>query len=254
MSAPIIILYDIPRRDEFSEKAWSPNVFKVRYALNIKGIPYTTVWKEYPEVEPICKELGIPPTGTKPDGSDFYTFPAIQDTRTKTFVGDSYAVIKYLDSAFPDTPPLIQPGSDALHAAFTQRVFRAVGFPIFKICAGRLSRQLNPPSEAYFKVAKAQQLGTDDFDSLNTAESFEALEKGLADIKSLLDANTDAKTVSVTGMPGTYTFSDVMLAAAANWLRTVAGEDSEDWKKAVALHDGFLGKFMENYKHFQQIV
>ena len=69
MSKPIVF-YDIPG-NAHSHKAWSPNTQKTRcallsrlrdvkvisersdlfsYSLNYKGIPYKTVWVEYPDI------------------------------------------------------------------------------------------------------------------------------------------------------------------------------------------------------------
>jgi len=36
-----------------------------RYCLNYKEIPYQTECVEFPDIAPLCKELGIPPTGIK---------------------------------------------------------------------------------------------------------------------------------------------------------------------------------------------
>ncbi|KZP02399.1 hypothetical protein FIBSPDRAFT_808778, partial [Athelia psychrophila] len=60
--AHIITLYDIPSRN--SSKAWSPNLWKARLALNIKGLPYRTVWVEYPDIEQLCKKIGAAKTNS----------------------------------------------------------------------------------------------------------------------------------------------------------------------------------------------
>ncbi|KAJ7483558.1 hypothetical protein FB451DRAFT_1234964 [Mycena latifolia] len=77
---PPIVFYDIP--STLPNKCWSPNTWKTRYALNFKGIPYKTSWVEYPDIEPLSREVGAAPTRNKPDGRPHYTLPMIHDPST----------------------------------------------------------------------------------------------------------------------------------------------------------------------------
>ncbi|KAK0215070.1 hypothetical protein IW262DRAFT_1440636 [Armillaria fumosa] len=65
MSIPITI-YDIPSIAPGSD--WSPDVWKVRYVLNYKGLSYQTEWVEYPDIEPLYTKIGAKSHITKPDG------------------------------------------------------------------------------------------------------------------------------------------------------------------------------------------
>jgi len=89
------------------------------YTLNLKGIPYKTEWVEYPDIEPICKKLGIAPTYKNADGSDRYTIPAIHDPSTGVYISDSVLIAEYLDKTYPYTPQVFPHHTHALHAAFT---------------------------------------------------------------------------------------------------------------------------------------
>ena len=51
--------------------------------MNIKGLPYRTVWVEYPDIVAVLEKIGAPPAGKAPDGSPKYTLPAIYDPNTK---------------------------------------------------------------------------------------------------------------------------------------------------------------------------
>ena len=70
-----------------------------RYVLNIKRIPYKTVWVEYPDIKPLCLKIGASPAESLPDGSPLYTLPVIYDPNTQTPVSDSAAIARYLDKA-----------------------------------------------------------------------------------------------------------------------------------------------------------
>ncbi|KIP07685.1 hypothetical protein PHLGIDRAFT_70589, partial [Phlebiopsis gigantea 11061_1 CR5-6] len=109
-----IVLYDIPSKDK---QPVSPNTWKVRYALNYKGLPHTTEWIEYPDIEDTLRALDAPHTSTWPDGRPYYTLPMIFDPNTQRRVVDSAAIAKYLDTAYPATPALFPAGTDALQAA-----------------------------------------------------------------------------------------------------------------------------------------
>ncbi|KAE9402968.1 hypothetical protein BT96DRAFT_956119 [Gymnopus androsaceus JB14] len=74
---------------------WNPNVWKIRYALNYKGIAYKTVWLEYPDIE-------LPTVH----------HPSHYDNSTGT------AIAEYLDKTYPSTPRLIPQGTHALQGAF----------------------------------------------------------------------------------------------------------------------------------------
>ena len=63
-----------------------------RFVLNYKGIPYRTVWVEYPDIARTCQELGVDPTSTKADGSPQYTLPMIYDPSTKIALAESAAI------------------------------------------------------------------------------------------------------------------------------------------------------------------
>ena len=95
----------------------------LRYTLNIKGIPYRTVWVEYPDIKPLCLKIGAAATEKLPDGSPLYTLPVIFDPNTSKAIADSAAIARYLDVTYPThVPRLIPEDMDALHAAFQDRL------------------------------------------------------------------------------------------------------------------------------------
>ena|SRR6478735_4307785 len=51
---PEIILYDLAC---IKNICFSPVVWKIRLMLNYKGIPYKTIFLEFPDIEPTLKEL-----------------------------------------------------------------------------------------------------------------------------------------------------------------------------------------------------
>jgi glutathione S-transferase len=104
--APTITLFDIPSHLP-NKHSSSPFTWRIRLALNYKGIPYTTQWVPTYDIKTVCEANGLPPTETTSDGSPFYTLPAIIDSTDPNNIvriSDSHAIAEYLDKTYPDHP------------------------------------------------------------------------------------------------------------------------------------------------------
>ncbi|KAI0782748.1 hypothetical protein C8Q75DRAFT_495202 [Abortiporus biennis] len=106
-----ITLFDGPSThpDRRSLSGWC---WRARLVLNFKGLAYTTQFVEIIDLESTLKPLGVPPTGTKADGSPHYTVPAIIDatdsTKPPVCISDSQKILLYLEETYPDpSRPLI---------------------------------------------------------------------------------------------------------------------------------------------------
>ncbi|TFK91971.1 hypothetical protein K466DRAFT_582383 [Polyporus arcularius HHB13444] len=247
-----IIFYDIPG-NAAKDKAWSPNTWKTRFNLNIKGIPYKTVWVEYPDIAPLSKQIGAGPTATTPDGSGspHYTLPAIYDPNTRTAVAESLAIARYLDRTYPSSgPTLIPKETDALHMAFVQ-AFRDAYFPD----AGQLflpasCAQLNPASEAYFRRtreawynAKLEDFAP--FGSEKRAQHWKGVEKALHTIKEWLEADGTEKMYV---MGDSISFADIVVVSHLVWMKLVLGPASEEWTDVMKWDGGHWARFMAEFE------
>ena len=116
--------------------------------MNIKGIPYTTVWVEYPNIAAVCKKIGASPTAKWPDGTPQYTLPAIFDPNTHTAVADSAAIVPCLDATYPATAALIRRGT-----AFQQTLWDTLIVPAHLLLNVTLATHgaLNDAGEAYYR-------------------------------------------------------------------------------------------------------
>jgi len=245
----MITLYDIP--STLPGKAWSPNTWKARYALNYKGVPYKTIWLEYPEIEPLCKKIGAKPTEMKPDGvSPFYTLPVIQDDSTGAVVSDSSAIAAYLDVTYPDAPTLIPAGTAALQSAFHDTVLPLVE-PLFLYALPATLKHLNPVSAEYFRRTREATFGCAMEEiapkGADHAVTWKKLHDALGKVDEWIRAGgEDAKYV----MGDTLSYADLFLAAYMHWSRHL-WEDSHEWDKIKEWHGGRWSNLMKSLEKYE---
>ncbi|KDQ50540.1 hypothetical protein JAAARDRAFT_141818 [Jaapia argillacea MUCL 33604] len=251
----VITFYDIPAAS-IKGGAWSPNTWKVRLALNIKGIPYKTIWLEYPEIEPTLLKLGAKPTDTKVDGRPHYTLPVIHDPSTNAIVSDSYAIAEYLDAQYPDTTPLFPKGSAALQAGFI-RAFQDVALSNVRVILLPVTHgRLNPISQDYFRRTREANFGKklEEFcpEGKEREETWELVRRGWSLVDGWFKKNRDGEDGFVTGRE--VTFVDVFIVSSLLWFKLILGEDSEAWKTILTWDEGRWGKLLEVFEKWQVVV
>ncbi|KAH9480875.1 Glutathione S-transferase-like protein ustS [Psilocybe cubensis] len=225
-----IVLYDVP--STFPGRAWNFNAWKTRLSLNFKRIPYTTQWVEFPDIEPLYKKLGIPPSKNKADGTPFYTIPAIHDPSTGAYITDSILIAEYLDKTYPDSPRIIPDGTLGVQSAFNDGVFYnlktliPVVFPVF-------ITKLSPRSADYMLATLGRGLldgpGSDAFEQWNT------LLFGLQQVDGWFLRNGGKGLYLLGNVPS---WADIVVASLFLCLRLTFGENSTQWKQLMAINDG----------------
>ncbi|KAJ7461047.1 hypothetical protein FB451DRAFT_1404907 [Mycena latifolia] len=70
-----ITLYDSPGT---GSQTWVPNIWRIRFILNYKRLPYRTVCG-FPDVETTLRSIGAPPSSRRADGRPVYTLLVIVD-------------------------------------------------------------------------------------------------------------------------------------------------------------------------------
>lgn len=216
-----------------------------RIALNYKGIPYTTEWIEYPDIENKLKSIGGKPTSKKKDGSDHYTLPAIHDSKTGKVVTDSKDIIVYLEETYPDTPSLFPPGKNAAIELQTS-VFDDAFDPLYPLTLQASNAILNPVSEAYFRRTREASFGKkiEEFAPPGPArdEIWSKFKANLQKLSSAYDANGPN---SLFFIDNTFTYSDVVVAAYLLWVKLILGADNAEWKEFASWYGGRWGKFLD---------
>ncbi|KAK0442390.1 hypothetical protein EV421DRAFT_1904164 [Armillaria borealis] len=250
-----LTLYDIP--STLPSKAWSPNIYKVRYVLNYKGLPHRTEWVEFPHIEELYKRLGAQASGTKPDGvTPHYTLPLLHDHSTGALVSDSAAIARYLDRTYPETPSVIPKGTDTFHYAFAEGLvsnFRVTA--LWRINLAKANSILNPVSEEYYRRTREASLRLGGKKLEDVVPKGEEREREWAKLKEVfgkVDAWYGKEDMYVMG--DVVSYADFTVSASVMEFRTLFGEDSEEWKDVSTWHGGRWGTLVKNLEKYETVL
>jgi glutathione S-transferase len=258
----MITFYDLAAKDPI--KTASPNTWKTRYdtaalgtvtipnimltlirfVLNYKKLPYKTVYLEFPDIEPEFKKLGIPPSGAP--GHPPYTCPSIIDHSNNTPMTDSYAIAEYLDAAYPDTPKVFPPGTEALQAAFYTQ-FIPIIYPVIPLLLPNVPSTLNPVSKEHFIRARSQIPG-----NLLIELKGEERVKAWKQVQAAFDTLHGwlNKSSGPYFMGDTVTFTDFVVGGWLYGMVLVLGENSEEWKDIMTWNDGRWAAFKKSLEPY----
>ncbi|KAF8999578.1 hypothetical protein BDZ89DRAFT_1082707 [Hymenopellis radicata] len=248
-----ITFYDIPGSLPGGPYSPSPNTWKIRYALNFKGLQYTTVWVEYPDIKPLYEKLGISAVLTRADGSPYYTLPLIRDASTDAIISDSLPIVEYLDKTYPDTPQLFPLGPDSytLHAAFSDAFMAKLG-NLWQFTMPAMHRVLNPASQTYFDTTKSVMFGTPTLNAADPkgAKRAEEWNKVKADFEGLAKWYREGQKFVIGNK---LSWADIVVGGFVLWTRTVLGAESSEWKAMSAWNGGRWAQLLKDLEPYEVV-
>ncbi|KAJ7506937.1 hypothetical protein B0H11DRAFT_1973438 [Mycena galericulata] len=243
-----LVFYDIP--STLPNKCWSPNLWKTRYALNFKGLPYKTVWIEYPEIEALCKEIGAAPTSKKADGRPHFTLPVIHDPSTGAVISDSGKIAEYLDTTYPDKPRLMPLGTTGFHRAFDAGAHPLIA-SVYPYGLPASQARLNPSSAEYFRRTREVSWGKT-LENLTPkgeedAVQWKKLKDGFGTLDEWIKANGETSPYL---MGDALCYADMWMAAYINWIKLVL---PDRWEDVKSWHDGRWGKLLQEMEKYAAV-
>jgi glutathione S-transferase len=194
----MVLLYDLinARGAHFS-----PNGWRVRMALLHKGIPFEVRDVRFVDLP------AIDPGGQK------VTIPTI--AHQGRLLTDSWAIVQYLDEAFPQSPRLLAPGAPtALLRFFQYWVQTQLHGPIARLILKDLHDRLDAADQAYFRSSRERLYKTTLEDvQAGRDERLDAFRRGLQPMRLML-----AEQPFLGGaQPG---YADYLAFGAFMWART----------------------------------
>ncbi|KAK0220558.1 hypothetical protein IW262DRAFT_1436350 [Armillaria fumosa] len=243
----MITLYDLPTKTTPGTMI----TWRTRYALNLKNLPFQVVDVELPDVEALAKKIGAAPTSTKSDGvSPFYTIPIIQDDSTGAVVSDSIAIAAYLDKTYPSSGPVLIPtGTKALQLAFGSAVFDAFA-PFRPFFAHSITKKMNDATAAYFM--RVRMGGVTKVDAPEGEERDKLWTQAKENLGKMNKWFEGSEGNFVMG--NEPSFADTAMCGFLQFMKTMLGEESEEWKDIASWNDGRWGKYLESFKPYERLL
>ncbi|ROT36893.1 hypothetical protein SODALDRAFT_380381 [Sodiomyces alkalinus F11] len=256
-----LVLYDIAFAPPYEENTCAPNPWKARYALNFKGVPYTTQWIQMPDITTVRRSLGLPACRKFADGTDFYTLPALTDSTTGSAIGDSFDIANHLQITFPDAGagdlfppqnlgfefhgtiaiPLSERDDDDLHADYAR--FNANVDMAFTMHAQLMAHGMrwDPAYEDRIKAEFMRRTGAQSWDDLAIAgEARDKLKVSLRDALRDLAAMFQRDATGPFLLGGRPSYADVIVGG---WLRMMSKTLPEsEWEEVRTWHAGVFGQ------------
>ncbi|KAI0314070.1 hypothetical protein OF83DRAFT_1064423 [Amylostereum chailletii] len=254
MSTKPFVLYDLPGNFT-SDQAWSPNVWKIRYILNLKRLPYTTEWVEFPDIASVAQRIGAPPTAHRRDGTPLYTLPILHDPASNQHLSNSTDIARFLDRRFPDpasapAPALFPAGTDALLAAFQRAWVDGPVKALVPLMLLRVHDGLPPRSAAFFRATREAMFKAR-LEAVAPAAAQAALWANARAALGVFDAylreNGHSEDAGPFVMGHARSYADVQIAGWLVWVKRVWGPASAEWRALAGWHGGRWGRLMAEF-------
>jgi glutathione S-transferase len=195
-----IKLYDLAAAED--DRRFSPYCWRVRMALAHKGLAFETVAWRFTEKDAIVFS-----------GSG--TVPVIVDQGRA--VADSWAIVQYLDEAYPDRPRLVE-GDEARTLVFFFKHWceRTLHGPVLRAVIMDLFNSLHEKDKAYFRASREKRFGkTLEEHAADRAGAIAALRSALDPLRQVL-----GEQPFISGRaPG---LADYILFGTFQWPRAVS--------------------------------
>ncbi|KAK7043042.1 hypothetical protein VNI00_008780 [Paramarasmius palmivorus] len=235
------------KMEAFGAQTLGKSIFR-RYALAYKGLKFRTIWVEFPDIESMCRKLGVLPTATRRDGSPWYTLPAIYDPSTGVALSESFLIAEYLDKQYPDSPRLMPDGTIALHTAFNE-AFKAKLGAVVRFVLPKLPGILNPVSAEFIERTRAAEIGMPLEEFYPRPEAREGIWRKVEEDYSAVAGWPDEQDKWF--MADNVSFADLMVAGRLKFFKVIFGEDSDEWKSIASLGRGRFGRMLEDLEKYE---
>ncbi|KAI0072492.1 hypothetical protein K474DRAFT_374277 [Panus rudis PR-1116 ss-1] len=240
MSSNVITLYDTPFN---TPQSWAPNIWRIRFILNYKRIPYRTVWVELSDVESTLRSIGAPPTSVRSDSRPVYTLPVIYDplrSRSRpAILSNAHTIAEYLESTYP-ARPVFPEGSRALQTLFVHHIQDVFAKPLLPILVPLSHQRLPERSQVHFQgsAPSSQMPGP------QREQAWRAVKEQFDFLAVMLDKNSPPDGDGVVAMGRDVSYADFALCSVLIWIERVSPHDG--WPRVRQWNGGRWARLWES--------
>ncbi|KZV74162.1 hypothetical protein PENSPDRAFT_573392 [Peniophora sp. CONT] len=246
MAPPSIVLYDAPNA---TPESWAPNMWRVRFILNYKRLPYRTVWVEFHDVERALRSINAPPTATGRDGRPVYTLPALVDPSRSpsnpVILCNPNMIAEYLEVTYP-ARPVYPPGSRALQSIFVQYLMDVVLQPLLPIMVPLTYSRLPAHVRQHFRGGPSIPSGP------HRAQAWEAARVRFDQFAAMLEKNNAGDGDGVVAMGRELSYADFVLVSVLMWINRVSPDDG--WIQVCQWSGGRWARLWERCTPYMNVL
>ncbi|EIM83835.1 uncharacterized protein STEHIDRAFT_61847 [Stereum hirsutum FP-91666 SS1] len=227
MAAPSITLYDVPSA---MPEPWAPNIWRVRFILNYKRLPYRTVWIDFNDVEHTLRSINAPPTAVSREGRPIYSLPAIVDPLRGTghrpvVLTNVNTIAEYLEVTYP-ARPVFPDGARALQIIFVHYLNDVLLKPLLPIMVPLSHSRLPERSQAHFRAGSSHGGGS----ALGEAgpareQAWSAVKEKFDFLALVLDKNAGADGDGTVAMGRELSYADFAMCSVLVWVERMSPHD-----------------------------
>ncbi|KAA1472654.1 hypothetical protein DENSPDRAFT_778705 [Dentipellis sp. KUC8613] len=224
MAPPSITLYDIPSA---MPEPWAPNIWRIRFILNYKRLPYRTVWIDFNNVEPTLRSINAPPTSMGRDGRPIYTLPVIADPQRGGYpvvLSNANTIAEYLEVNYP-ARPIFPEGSRALQVTFVHYLNDVVVKPLLPIMVPLSHMRLPERTQAHFRAGSQAGMPGYLAPGPQREQAWMAVKEKFDFLAVLLDKNSPPDGDGVVAMGRELSYADFAVCSVLVWVERVAPHD-----------------------------
>ncbi|KAJ7257055.1 hypothetical protein C8J57DRAFT_1074731 [Mycena rebaudengoi] len=249
----MLTLYDSPGN---CSQPWVPNIWRIRFILNYKRLPYRTVWVDFPDVESTLRGIGAPPSAKRADGRPIYTLPVIVDPtrnpKAPQILSNTNNIAEYLEACYP-ARPVFPEGTRAMQSLFVKYIQEVFVKPLLPIMVPLSHERLPQRTQAHFQ--DSSRAVTPMPSALPPGPQREHAWKMVKDqfdfLAMILDKNVgDGDGVVAQGQHVSY--ADFALCSVLLWIEQMAPHDG--WSRVRDWNGGRWARLRHRCREYMDVL
>ncbi|KAF9444502.1 hypothetical protein P691DRAFT_736383 [Macrolepiota fuliginosa MF-IS2] len=251
MSPPMITLYDVPGH---TPQPWAPNIWRIRFILNYKRLPYKTVWVEFPDVEAKLRSINAPPSAVRSDGRPVFTLPVIEDPTRNPMapevLSNTNHIAEYLESAYP-ARPVFPEGSRAMQTLFVHYIQEVFAKPLLPIMIPLSHQGLPERSRSHFPPSPYATSGGHGLQMLSgqqREQAWMAVEEQFNFLAMILEKNGHGDGDGIVAQGRELSYADFALCSVLIWIERMAAHDG--WARVRTWNGGRWCRLYERCREY----